>query len=81
MMASWDLAPLARDLPGIRSELLLLHGSEDKAVPARVSQDAAAMAANGRAVVLPGLGHLPHEEDAGAVHAALLAHAGLPQAA
>lgn len=73
MMASWDLVPLARDIPRLSPELLLLHGTEDKAVPPRVSEEVAARAANGRAVLLPGLGHLPHEEDAPAVAAPLIA--------
>ena len=73
MMASWDLVPLARDIPRLSPELLLLHGTEDKAVPPRVSEEVATRAANGRAVLLPGLGHLPHEEDAPAVAAPLIA--------
>jgi magnesium chelatase accessory protein len=73
MMASWDLVPLARDIPRLSAELLLLHGTEDRAVPPRVSEEVAARAAKGRAVLLPGLGHLPHEEDAPAVAAPLIA--------
>jgi magnesium chelatase accessory protein len=72
MMASWDLVPLARDIPRLLPELLLLHGTEDKAVPPRVSEDVARQVANGRAVLLSGLGHLPHEEDAAAVAEPLL---------
>jgi magnesium chelatase accessory protein len=73
MMASWDLVPLARDLSRLSAELLLLHGTEDKAVPPRVSLEVAERAQNGRAILLPGLGHLPHEEDAAAVAVPLLA--------
>lgn len=73
MMASWDLVPLARDIPRLSPELLLLHGTEDKAVPPRVSEDVAARAANGRSLLLSGLGHLPHEENAPAVAAPLIA--------
>lgn len=73
MMASWDLVPLARDIPRLSPELLLLHGTEDKAVPPRVSEEVAARAAKGRALLLPGLGHLPHEEDAAAVATPLVA--------
>jgi magnesium chelatase accessory protein len=72
MMASWDLVPLARDIPRLPSELLLLHGTEDKAVPPRVSEEVAARTARGRALLLPGLGHLPHEEDAAQVAAPLI---------
>lgn len=73
MMASWDLVPLARDIPRLSLPLLLLHGTEDKAVPPRVSEEVAARAPDGRALLLPGLGHLPHEEDPAAVAAPLVA--------
>jgi magnesium chelatase accessory protein len=73
MMASWDLVPLARDIPRLSQQLLLLHGTEDKAVPPRVSEEVAARASDGRVVLLPGLGHLPHEEDPAAVAAPLVA--------
>ncbi len=76
MMASWDLVPLARDLSRLSPELLLLHGTEDKAVQPRVSEEVALRARNGRAVLLPGLGHLPHEEDAAAVAVPLLVALG-----
>jgi magnesium chelatase accessory protein len=76
MMASWDLAPLARALPRLDVPLLLLHGTEDKAVPPRVSEEVAARVPNGRVVLLPGLGHLPHEEAPAAVAAPLLAALG-----
>jgi magnesium chelatase accessory protein len=72
MMASWDLVPLARDIPRLSTELFLLHGTQDKAVPPRVSEEVADRAVNGRALLLPGLGHLPHEEDAPAVAAPLV---------
>ncbi|MGL6043863.1 MAG: alpha/beta fold hydrolase BchO, partial [Sandaracinobacteroides sp.] len=72
MMSSWDLVPLARDLPKLVPELLLIHGTKDNAVPARVSVDVANQVDRGRSVLLPGLGHLPHEEDAAAVATVLL---------
>jgi magnesium chelatase accessory protein len=78
MMSSWDLVPLSRELPRLEPELLLIHGRDDKAVPARVSTDVAAQVARGQAILLDGLGHLPHEEDAPAVAAAM---AGLFQPA
>jgi magnesium chelatase accessory protein len=67
MMASWDLAPLARELPRLGAPLLLLHGKGDSAVPPRVSVDVAGQVRRGRALLLDGLGHLPHEEDPEAV--------------
>jgi magnesium chelatase accessory protein len=75
MMAAWDLAPLARDLPKLDSPVSLLHGTADKAVPPRVSTDVARRLPRGRAVLLDGLGHLAHEEAPGTVAGSLLAAA------
>ncbi len=62
MMAAWDLSPLARDMPALKPQLLLLHGDGDAAVPPKGSRDIAARVANGTALILAGLGHLAHEE-------------------
>lgn len=62
MMASWDLAPLRRDLPGLRSPLVLVVGEGDRAVPPRVSREVASSVPGASVVSLPGLGHLAHEE-------------------
>ncbi|MFN3371709.1 MAG: alpha/beta fold hydrolase BchO [Sphingomonadaceae bacterium] len=62
MMAAWDLAPLVRDMPRLGVPLLLLHGTRDRTIPADVSVKAARQVPDGRAVLLPGLGHLAHEE-------------------
>jgi magnesium chelatase accessory protein len=72
MMAAWDLSVLERDIPRLDIPLVLLHGSEDKAVPPRVATDVARRAARGTAVPLQGLGHLPHEEAPGVVAGHLL---------
>jgi magnesium chelatase accessory protein len=72
LMASWDLQPLADALPRWRAPLLLIAGAGDRTLPAshsqRVQQSVGAAA---RCIVLPGLGHLAHEEDAPTVLAAL----------
>ena len=62
MMADWDLAGLARDLPRLRTPLRLLHGDGDTAIPLATARSAAALVPDGRLTVLPGLGHLAHEE-------------------
>lgn len=62
MMADWDLESLKRDLPCLRTPLLLIHGEEDSAIPLSSARDAAAMAGDGRLTALSGLGHLAHEE-------------------
>ncbi len=69
LMASWDLQPLADALPGWRAPLLLIAGEQDRTLPASHSQrvQQAIGDAASPCVVLPGLGHLAHEEDATAV--------------
>lgn len=62
MMANWDLAPLARDMGMLDVPLLLIAGRNDKAIK---SEDAFAVrdtAQKARVEILPGLGHLAHEE-------------------
>jgi magnesium chelatase accessory protein len=62
MMANWDLAPLARDLPALGERLLLVVGASDRTVPPRESADVHARVPGSRYVELPALGHLAHEE-------------------
>lgn len=62
MMAHWDLAPLARDLPGLEAELVLVAGTNDRAVPMRNVDFVKALASNASEIFLQGLGHLAHEE-------------------
>ena len=71
-MASWDLAPLHRALPGTRAPLLLVVGDRDGTVPPRVSRALAAKLPQARVEVLPGLGHLAHEEAPDRVAGALM---------
>jgi magnesium chelatase accessory protein len=65
MMANWDLYALARDLPRLRTALLLLVGEQDRTVPpAQALQvlQRLSPAVQARCIQLPGLGHLAHEE-------------------
>lgn len=73
LMASWDLQPLTDALPQWRAPLLLVAAAQDKTLPASHSQRVQQRVgdASSRCVVLPRLGHLAHEEDAGAVLAPL----------
>jgi magnesium chelatase accessory protein len=72
LMASWDLQPLADALPAWRAPLLLVAAAGDRTVPASHSQRVHERIGSGsHCVVLPRLGHLAHEEDAGAVLAEL----------
>jgi magnesium chelatase accessory protein len=75
MMAAWDLAPLARDLPRLSQPLVLMAGSRDATVPPDQARHVAALLPTARIVPLPGLGHLAHEEAPEAVATLLLDHA------
>ena len=71
LMANWDLEPLQAALPGLDLPVLLAHGDRDKTIPPATSRTVAARLPRGEALMLPGLGHLAHEEDP-AGHAALI---------
>lgn len=62
MMANWDLRPLERELPGLRTPLLLITGSNDRTIPPSDSVRVRALLPGAQLVSLPGLGHLAHEE-------------------
>lgn len=73
MMAQWDLNPLLQTLPDYAGPLLLIAAENDKAVPPQTSQNVAHKMARAEVTMLPGLGHLAHEEDAAACAAPILA--------
>jgi magnesium chelatase accessory protein len=62
MMANWDLPPLARDLPRLTAKLLLVVGENDKTIKPMDGERVRAQVPGARLVLLPGLGHLAHEE-------------------
>ena len=62
MMASWDITDMLRSLPQMKSDLTLVVGSRDQAVPPSVAEEVRASLPAARIVSLPGLGHLAHEE-------------------
>ena len=62
MMASWDLVPLARDLPRLRPALHLLVGETDRTVPPDQAWAVKERLPGAALTRLPGLGHLAHEE-------------------
>jgi magnesium chelatase accessory protein len=75
MMASWDLHALARDLPRLQTPLQLLVGDGDKTISPRQAPRVLALlppACRRPVVVLPGLGHLAHEEQPDQVAATIL---------
>jgi len=76
MMAAWDLDALARDLPHLGVASLLVHGAADAAIPLSSVKAAAALIPDSRVEVLPGLGHLAHEERPAEVAALIRRFAG-----
>jgi magnesium chelatase accessory protein len=62
MMAQWRLEGLLPALAATTTPVLLLATAGDRAVPARVSQEAAVAIPGAEVQVLPRLGHLAHEE-------------------
>ena len=62
LMANWDLEPLSAAFPSLDLPVLLAHGERDKTVPADVARTVAMKLPQARALILPGLGHLAHEE-------------------
>jgi magnesium chelatase accessory protein len=73
LMASWDLPALEPELPNVRTPLLLISGERDRTLPPSHGARAAQRIPGARGLLLPRLGHLAHEEDAQAVHAAVIA--------
>jgi magnesium chelatase accessory protein len=67
MMAQWRIDRLMARAPQLTVRTLLLATAGDRIVPPRISRQAAAMLPRADYLELPGLGHLAHEEDAGAI--------------
>jgi magnesium chelatase accessory protein len=64
MMAQWSLDGLVARMNKIDCPVHLIAARGDKAVPPKVSTDAASVLQNARLTEVDGLGHLAHEEDA-----------------
>jgi magnesium chelatase accessory protein len=62
MMANWDLDPLFRDLPRLKTPVLLVAGGEDRAIPADQAFRVGERLPTAKVEYLRGLGHLAHEE-------------------
>jgi len=62
MMANWDLPSLRARMGSVRNPVLLLHGESDPAIPLAWAREAQGWLREARLDVLPGLGHLAHEE-------------------
>lgn len=73
MMAHWDLTRMEASLAHLAPPVTLLAGALDRAVPPGDAARLAARNPNASAILLPGLGHLAHEQDPNAVLNALFA--------
>jgi magnesium chelatase accessory protein len=62
MMAQWDLPALAAQLPQLRMPLHLLVGERDTTIPPADAVRVQALVPGATRQLLPGLGHLAHEE-------------------
>jgi magnesium chelatase accessory protein len=62
MMANWDLEPLVRDLPKLKTPLLLVAGGDDRAVSSEDAFRVREKLPSAKVLYLRGLGHLAHEE-------------------
>lgn len=65
MMANWDLPRLRERMGEVANPVLLLHGANDPAIPPEWARDAAGWLPDAQLELLPGLGHLAHEEAPG----------------
>lgn len=72
MMAQWRLDSVMPRLLTQTVPVLLIASTGDKAVPARISRDAAKQMPNGQYAEIAALGHLVHEEAADQVVALIL---------
>jgi magnesium chelatase accessory protein len=63
MMGQWDLHAFERDLPRLKTRLVLIVGGNDKTVPPEQALTIARRVASAEVVRLPNLGHLAHEEE------------------
>jgi magnesium chelatase accessory protein len=69
MMANWDLEGLARDLPRLAVPLVVVVGSNDKAIAPEDARRVRTLVPGATIETLRGLGHLAHEERPGDVAA------------
>ncbi|MBE1236480.1 alpha/beta fold hydrolase [Phaeovibrio sulfidiphilus] len=63
MMASWNLHGLVRALRTVSVPILLVGSEKDLAVAPEIAETTAALMPKARALIVPGLGHLAHEEN------------------
>jgi magnesium chelatase accessory protein len=62
MMAHWDLMPIKRDLPGLRTPLVLVSAERDATIRPADALKVGALVPGSQVIDLPEVGHLAHEE-------------------
>ena len=62
MMSKWDLVAFSKRLGTLKTPLVLIVGSQDRAIPPDDAFKVQSRVTRGEVVVLRGLGHLAHEE-------------------
>lgn len=75
MMASWDLGALARDLPQLKSELVLVAAGDDATISPEEAFRVRTLLPAAIVEYLRGLGHLAHEEAPETISALIKRHA------
>jgi putative magnesium chelatase accessory protein len=75
MMAAWDLDRTYEEMPRMRPAPLLIVGDRDRTVAPQQARRVAAHVPGAQIVVLPGLGHLAHEERPDEIVELIVAHA------
>ena len=63
MMARWDVGPLAAAIARLEPPLTLIVGAADRYVPPAQASRVRSLAPSAQVEILPGLGHLAHEQD------------------
>lgn len=74
MIANWRLEPLQRALPHLPVPLTIVHGAQDRAISVADARRAARLA-KAQLELVPGLGHLLHEERPDLAAARIMAEA------
>jgi len=77
MMANWDLSTLAGDMTTLEGQLNLFAGLEDRTVSPGQARRLQGMVPCATVDMLPGLGHLAHEEAPARVVAAIAGRVGV----
>ena len=81
MMANWRLEPLVRDLPGLKTRLVLVAAENDRSISPDVARQVREILADAAIERMPGLGHLAHEEQPQRIADLIVRYAQAPPAA